>query len=416
MIAEAEAEAEAEATVDGTPGHLCVAGRGCRDAKMIDGEKLPALTELPDTVCDACRASIEWAIGDIADIWHALHAAIGDQSRRTSQKVAGSRSAPINVNSDVDAAKAAILEWLVAGAARVAELVNVDDPRPANNTDREHARVVQACARLIAPNLDRLLDLGADDIMIWLPASETDTPGESLPYTTETGQRAYRTNVDIVHMTGAELALKLRSVHGAARSLLLLTEPADKLGIPCPRCNEYELTRTHRVINTVGGKAKEIDDIDCGACKLSWPYQQYRNLCEIWVRKDEMEREKLQEQLDEERQRRELAEWLLAQREWQLSLGLECTDVVAADFVKTILERPEPPNLDDHMSDKDIATIVGVAPATIRKWASQGHIERHTADDGSTTFLAREVWDHSRTNNGGRASTRRITNERRAAS
>jgi hypothetical protein len=63
--------------------------------------------------------------------------------------------------------------------------------------------------------------------------------------------------------------------------------------------------------------SREVDQIECGACDLNWPYEQYRNLTLIWVRDDEMEREKLQKQLDTEKSRRELVEWLLAKREWQ---------------------------------------------------------------------------------------------------
>lgn len=52
-----------------------------------------------------------------------------------------------------------------------------------------------------------------------------------------------------------------------------------------------------------------------------------------------------------------------------------------------------PLHMDDLMSDKDIACLVGVADSTVRKWASDGLINRHIAQDGSTAFLVQEVWD-----------------------
>lgn len=359
---------------------------------------------------------MRWLDHDMTETWIALHTAIGDQSRRGSQKVSGSRSAPINLNTDVDALKGAIVEWLVAAAARLAEPLNIDDPRPLNNTDRERARIVVACCRIVVPHIEKLIDLPADDVVVWLPAAETEYPGESVPYTTPAGGKAYRTNTRVSHYTGLQIAHQLTDLRRKARALLAITTPNDKLSLPCPHCNECELVRGHRTINLVNGKTKEVDQIDCSACGLSWRYERYQHLCQIWVKEDEMEREKLQKQLDTEKKRRALAEWLLAKREWQLSLALDCTDVTAADFAKTILADTATPAAEKYISDRDVTSLVGVSDSTVRSWATRGQITRHTAEDGSTRYLAREVWEHAKTTSGGHASTvRRLTNGRKAA-
>lgn len=399
--------------------HRCLAGRNCRDAEKVDDPETGRTTKLGATIaeqnglCDACIASAQRAVDEMPETWLALHMAIGENTRRANQKVSISRAAPIGLNTDADALKIAIVEWMIAAAARIAEALNVEDPQPRNNTDTEHAHTLIACTRILAPHVKKLVTLEADDVTIWLPPAEAKYPGERL-YVDEHGTR--HVGVRVVSMIGAELALEIVTLRRKARQLLALTSPIEKMGLPCPYCDEYELVRTHRTINLVNGGTKEIDQIDCGACNLSWPYERYQQLCLIWVKEDEMEREKLQKQLDTEKARRELAEWLLAKREWQLSLGLDCTDVLASDFVSAILTTAEEPDDDAYLSDKDIATLVGVSDSTVRSWASRGRITRHTADDGTITFHAREVWEYAKSNAGRTATVRRLTNERKAVS
>lgn len=398
--------------------HRCLAGTGCRGAVSGDdpttGQTVRQAAVIPQEhgLCDACRSNVEHTVNDLTETWLALHMAIGDTGRRLNQKVTISRAAPINLNTDADALKVSIVEWVSAAAARVAEQLNIahDDDHPGvearNSTDCEAARVMIAATRILGPNVDRLINQPSDDVMVWLTPKETQYPGERK-YVDENGLT--HIGIRVESMTGAELALKLIDLRRKARSFLALTTPLDKLSLPCPRCNQYELTRKHE-----RRRNREIDQIDCGACSLNWPYEQYRNLTLIWVRDDEMEREKLQKQLETEKERRELAEWMLAQMEWKLTLGLDCTDVSAAAYVATILADPNIPEADLMVSDKDAGNLVGVSDSTIRNWASKGAITRHTADDGSVLFSASEVWDHAKTMVGGRASTvRRLATARK---
>lgn len=392
--------------------HRCIAGRDCRDAENIDDTTTGSTTRVGAVIadenglCDACVDSAQYAIDDMIETWLTLHISIGEASRSQDQRVTTSKAAPININIEADALKVSIVEWLTAAAAPVSEALNIEPPQPCSNSDTEHARTIIACTRILGPNIDKLVSLPAGDVMVWLSAGETQYPGERF-YIDENGTP--HNGIQITTMTGAELALRLTRLRGKARSFLLLTNPVDKLVLPCPRCSQYELTRRHERRDY-----GEIDQIECGSCNLDWPYEQYRNLTLIWVKEDEMEREKLQKQLETEKARRELAEWLLAKREWQLTLALDCTDVSASAYVATILAEPENPDLDAYMSDKDIANLVGVSDSTVRSWASRGQVTRHTAEDGSTVFLASEVWAFAKTNTGGRSATvRRLSNERK---
>ncbi|TDO18149.1 hypothetical protein EV580_1331 [Mycobacterium sp. BK086] len=395
--------------------HRCLSGEDCRGRVFADGQHQPALTSEPSSVCEACLYAFERAIDDMVETWLSLHVAIGDSGRRISQKVSGSPSAPINVNTDVDALKVSIVEWMVGAAAAVADTLNASAPKPTNNSDTEQIRTLVACTALIGPHVDTLLSLGDCEVSVWLGAAETDFPGESVEYQSEFGT-VYIPNTVVDDYTGLQIAQHLTVLRRRARKLLALTSPGDKewLSLPCPRCNaSRSLTRRHE--KQPGHK--EIDQINCANCKLDWPYEQYRNLTLIWVRKDEMEREKLEKELAKTKARAELAEWLLAQREWQISLALDCPDVTAAEFAATILAAQNTPAPGEFMSDKDIAALVGVAPATVRSWAFRGHISKPiTADDGSSLYLASEVYEYAKANTSTRSTTaRRLDNDRRAA-
>lgn len=313
-----------------TDTHRCANPPGkCRGATLDNaGNRQPA--ETPNTLCDPCTDAIHWAITDIPATWIALHLAIGDHTRRNTPRVAGSRNPPINLNTDVDALKTDIVEWLTLAAARLSETLNIDDPQPHNHTDREHARMVETCTRIITPHLDTLIDMPADNALIWAPPGATEYPGERQ-YTDHTGTTHH--GLHITEITGLQIAQHLAELRRRARTLLAVTTPRDKLPYPCPGCNQPELSRRQ---DKPAGRA-EIDQIDCSHCGLSWPYDRYQQLCLIWAREDEMERDKLQHQLDTERRRRETAEWLLAESQWRFTLALDCPDITAAEFAATVI-------------------------------------------------------------------------------
>jgi hypothetical protein len=374
--------------------HRCMSGRYCRAALNVDGERVAALTESEGSVCAACAASIARDISDLADTWVALHIAIGDQARRGAAKVSGSRAAPINLNTDVDALKVEIVDKLVIAASLIADKLNAEEPRAHNSTDSEHARTVIACSRILAPHVDTLLRLPATEVAGWATAAETDYPGESIRYETDDGTVTYIPNKTITEMTGLKIAQQLADLRRRARALLDV--PLDRIPLPCPHCNETQLVRSQRDIKTVGGKTNQIDQIDCANCKLNWPYDRYQQLIAIWVKEDEMEREKLQQQLDAVTARCTLAEYLLAEREWQFGLALSCTDIPASVFAQEVLTLSLTDE-DNLLSGPDVAVLVGVAESTVRAWASQGRIGKHVAADGAMVYLASEVWNQAAT-------------------
>lgn len=308
----------------------CANGPGKCRGTTLDNAGNRRAAETPYLICDPCTDAIRYAIDDIPNTWIALHLAIGDHTRRAAPKVAGSRTPPINLNTDVDALKTSIVEWLTLAAVRLSDALNIDDPHPRNHSDREQARIVDTCTRIVAPYLDTLIDMPADDALIWAPPGTTEYPGERT-YTDQAGTVHH--GLVITAVTGLQIAQHLADLRRRARTLLAITTPRDKLPYPCPGCNQPDLSRRQ---DKLPGR-KEIDQIDCNTCGLSWPYDRYQQLCLIWAREDEMERDKLQQQLDTERRRRETLEWLLAESQWRFTLALDCPNLTAAEFAATVL-------------------------------------------------------------------------------
>lgn len=272
--------------------HRCLSGRQCRFATMevVDGEKqrvLP-LTEKPDTLCTGCISSLRRFIDEAPETWLSLQEALGDRSMRAGEKVSGTKSPPIPIDVEVDAAKEALTEWLIAAAARVAETMGVDDPQPKSRTDDEQHRIIDACTRLVAPNVDRLLDSPMDAVTVWRRTGESTT---------------------FVDMSGVDIALELDKVNTRIRRILGTTTPKQWLSLYCPDCDTKTLYRTV----DVRGDGKVRDEVSCATCQLSWPYERYSQLCLIVAKEDEMQRAELEKQLADER----LRSWLTAESLWK---------------------------------------------------------------------------------------------------
>lgn len=52
-----------------------------------------------------------------------------------------------------------------------------------------------------------------------------------------------------------------------------------------------------------------------------------------------------------------------------------------------------PYDADDLVSDADAAHMAGLSPVTIRRWATEGRIERYLGEDGSRRYKLGEVFD-----------------------
>jgi hypothetical protein len=237
----------------------------------------------------------------------ALSVAIGDKRVGASEKVSGSKSPPIPLNVDVEAAQEAVVWWLQIAAARIAEKLGIDEPEAQSRITTEHARIVEACVRLLRPHVDTLLASPEDSVRVWRRTGESSS---------------------FVDKSGIDIAAELVRAHRNARRILGATTPRFRLSMPCPACSSPSLFR--RVDKTDAGVR---DEVSCDACRVMWTHDHYLRLVSIFVA-DEQERQEREDMAInlELQQRAELAEYLLAEKVWQMSLARDCTDISAADF------------------------------------------------------------------------------------
>ncbi|OYN80439.1 hypothetical protein CG716_09960 [Mycolicibacterium sphagni] len=282
--------------------------------------ELPALTEKPESICEACRKHVQAVVDDSPAVWDSLHGALGDRSMRAGQeRVAGTKNPPIPIDVEVDAVKDALADWLVAAAARVAELLNVDDPQPKSRIDREQRRIVGACTKLVSPHVDALLAAPAESVTVWRKTGESRT---------------------FVDKTGIDICLEIVRCHRVAHAILGDQHIHQSVQLPCPNCHARRCSRT-----VTTRKNGDVDDlIACAECKSSWTYEIYQFRCRRDAEDMEdakleaQERQSFTELIEQERTARELAEYLLAELRWKFSLALDCPNISAAEFATAVID------------------------------------------------------------------------------
>lgn len=251
--------------------HACLAGPKCRASVVEDGRKLPAKTEAPDTLCRACVKALERALEELPQLWVRLQLALGDKHTGQGQKVSGTRTLPIPLSTAAEELQAGIVEWLCAAAARVAEQLNADDPQPTSRITAEHARIVQACIRLITPHIDKLLASETDAVTVWGREGDATT---------------------LTDMSGVDIALELKRLHKRAK--LLLEGPGGQRDLPCPLCES--LTVHRHVYKNIAGKVHDI--VVCDSCGKDWDYERYGQICEVAER--HINEEDAEDEVDEQ--------------------------------------------------------------------------------------------------------------------
>lgn len=248
--------------------HRCAAGGGCGSKTAEDGRQLPAATDKPYDLCVGCIRILDRVMGELPEMWVALELALGDKHSGTDQRVSGTRTPPIPISVATAAVMDSLVEWISAGAARVAEVLNTADPSPGSRTTAEHGRAVVDGCRLLRTNLFRLLDAEADAVMVWLTPKETGRPGEIWVDSLGT-----RRGIKLVDMTGIEIGLEIQRQHRLARMILGHTQPRERQALPCPLCSSVTVYRTVRTVRN-----KVYDDVNCEVCGKGGTYDWFQRM------------------------------------------------------------------------------------------------------------------------------------------
>jgi hypothetical protein len=216
--------------------HYCLSAHRCADT--IDGH--PRETEQPNTFCAACMVRTRSRVTRLPEQYLRLHHIIGERHAGIDAGIMRPKPGsviPLNIHVDT------LLGDIADGATRAAEILagmmGMDNP--------EHypeAAQVAACAKIIAPNIEKLLPLAGYPVMCWNRAGNLH--GHTVT-------------------TGVAIVLRLDHLATLAHFTLGLTRARYQRDLPCTRCHA----------KTVGRWAGS-DDFDCDSCGSRFPENDIR--------------------------------------------------------------------------------------------------------------------------------------------
>jgi hypothetical protein len=219
--------------------HRCMAQARCRArVQGDDGKKVAAATEKPDTLCEHCTRACRYACEELPRHYVALRLAIGDKLTGNGQFV---RSTP-TPQTPIDIHKAALVTTIVESLASAADVVSNAlhcDPPQGSEAHR-----VDACSRMVTPNMDKLIAAPAEDTWVWA----------------RDGERRR-----LMVKTGVTLALELRELPALVASAL--GETTKKLWID-ERCPDCGFGRLYQEADSGPGV---VNPLVCPKCRTAIP-------------------------------------------------------------------------------------------------------------------------------------------------
>lgn len=279
----------------------CGMGTKCRAWTLEDGQRMPALLDKAEGLCEVCTQWLSRAVAGLPHGWLKLELTLGEHraphSEKTRRPKPGSRI-PLNVTTDAlmrdiedvlqDAAKA------VANEMHMCLRVYSDT----QNSNRQMYRRVRHAARIVSPNIDKLM------------ASQDG---------------------------GVYMARRLVELQRAVIRHLGETAQREKLHLPCPACGaqglvkEVQDRRGHEYHSEDDGGTETPEVVRCTNCEGEWTEAEYKWLSHM-VLSEREELEMVEWLLAEARWQRDVAMWLAAEREWLLQRAAVVTGMDAPEF------------------------------------------------------------------------------------
>jgi hypothetical protein len=211
-------------------GSLCVLGAECEWYER--GPSPSHGFNLCDGCTTHCRADVSALVYDYVDLSQVIARRDGHSEAKISRPKPSS-TPPIDLAVDT-------LRSDITGALLTAELV-VRQALALSARPNLHVRDgfnVQQAAGLVAAHVDALAGLAVPP---WAAAAD---------------------NMDL---TGADLLMRLRSLHSRARRTAGLADLTVALPGYCPKCQAQALSRRDG-----------CDTVHCGSCRFAWPWAEYQ--------------------------------------------------------------------------------------------------------------------------------------------
>ncbi|OLT13033.1 hypothetical protein BJF79_03800 [Actinomadura sp. CNU-125] len=271
--------------------HDCARGIHCaaRTTTIEDGERITIPAQTYRTFCDVDRDRIADVLTDLPARYAELAARIGERRRSDGPRVSGGgRTAPIPINTAVDALLRTVEEIVLSWDERVRDVARLTDLTAANRA----AAIPVACG-MLAAHVDVLLTLDPETMARTMDLAHIEhLPEDVSGWVRSGGWVLY--NVDL----GAEHAgVELLNLHHRTLKMLGYTPQHHPLITPCWECGERGLRRHD-------GTAGLADHVECLNCR-----EQYLGgrLNRLMVEEDEAQQRKADRERRHDPKRHSLA-------------------------------------------------------------------------------------------------------------
>lgn len=378
---------ERHAPVTEQDRHRCQSGPACRAAvKITDSQgqrRVGAITGDPDTLCEPCREHLTRCIRNLDNDYAMLRRTLGERPATGGDFVRASRTPALPVNTTSEALMAAIVEVVDLAAALIADHLDADQPNgrrnapkvtvtqlaaerlheagqhavPGDRIDpREHTPAaiaetlvrpdeqarLDACLRMLEPNINTLIAIGTVDINVWLKPERCErhdrliTIAESYAQAAQTPEQKDHAATQLrglwtaagrcdqcggwyehgqarttTETTGLDVARQITDLHRTIRAHLGHTRLRHHMGMPCPAINKHGIYCGAMTV----GRDDGSEWVNCTTCGSQWTVNEYDFLQTLVIEDKEIQ----------------MLRYLLAEAYWRLDQVQHVTDTLADD-------------------------------------------------------------------------------------
>lgn len=239
--------------------HDCARGGRCAARKTVldDGKHVTVPAQTYRAFCDADVTRIRACLNDLPKRYVELAARIGDKTRTDGPRVSGGggASAPIPINTGVEAFQQQIVEVVTSWEERVRDAANLADV----SGNRRAGHAVKVACTVLAAHVDALLALPPDSMYRTTDIARHEHVPETADMVVHDGGWVHYND----DLGGVEAGMEILNLHHRCMARLGWTPQHQDLITPCWDCGERKLRRQD-------GSVGLADHIECLACRSEY--------------------------------------------------------------------------------------------------------------------------------------------------
>ncbi|URM86531.1 hypothetical protein PBI_HILLTOPFARM_90 [Mycobacterium phage Hilltopfarm] len=248
-----------------------------RGALVVDG-----------LLCDGCLLRVQRSVRYMAKDWLRLRNHLGHRATSDTDKVGGTRTPGIPLNTQVEALMSRMVELAEHACAMVGKPVGASRGR----SEQRDAQVINHAAQYLTPRVGRLLEVPPTELLVWAPIPDGDSGWDD-----KGGQPRER-----VELSGLDIAAQIVRANRRVGQLLGKDRLRHHYALPCPAMDARGRYCGAMTVGRDDGEAR----VNCTTCGASWTDAEYEFLSGLVL--DEI---KLREEND-------MLRYLLAEAYWRL--------------------------------------------------------------------------------------------------